>query len=741
MFHRTFFIFILAGLIWIAGCANKGQSKRYYVLNQPYTEKISQSKPKFDFSVRIQPTSIDALYNRVQLVHRPSLNEFEYYNLHLWAVKPNKMVSEILLKQFHQARLFTQTFQDILTKLPDYTLVSEISTIEELDSDEHTYAHLAMRFSLVRQKDGVEVLTYQFDRRERVYAKTPRVVVETLSNLLAYETHQLIVKIDGYFSKELALQPSELKPPQFISTEDVLAQSGDRSIYPEIDSSASWEAVSTREQLAQDEVKMVADKGALFIPTMTEPGREPVYEVEADNGRTQTGQTGQRLLLSPGKYQVTIGSGVGPQRVKVNARIEEGQTLVVAPVWAGLVVRVVDDRSIPFRGSYELIDTETREVYGTGFGVDEQSGETLKTWIVKPGLYKLIRVGENYRARKNFATVYLEAGKLTQFTLVLDTASENFLGAGVTPQQDEEVASIGNWRFNALFGGNINFQNTNNVSGVENGNTLSFSTFLDNKLAFEHDLHFSTTRLEIEEGSSRSPNSTDFVTNLDELDLDSIYIYRYKSWIGPYVRFNLDTNLFPQTRDFDEETTVFIVDRSGNLLNVNGGLVDFDLRESFSSLSFREGIGVNLTLLKSVRFDLNLRLGIGARQVLVDNLFAERTDIKLADLNAGNTGFSGSAFIVQKLNDSYQEGFETVLVGNLRFFRWVVMNTEFEMLEPFDDLKEPIISWENSFVLRLGPYASLNYITRIIRDPDFNTPQEPFSRDQQILLRLSYAFF
>ncbi|MDH5259143.1 MAG: hypothetical protein OEX07_14110, partial [Gammaproteobacteria bacterium] len=222
---------------------------------------------------------------------------------------------------------------------------------------------------------------------------------------------------------------------------------------------------------------------------------------------------------------------------------------------------------------------------------------------------------------------------------------------------------------------------------------------------------------------------------------DSIYIYRYKSWIGPYVRFNLDTNLFPQTRDFDEETTVFIVDRSGNLLNVNGGLVDFDLRESFSSLSFREGIGVNLTLLKSVRFDLNLRLGIGARQVLVDNLFAERTDIKLADLDAGNTGFSGSAFIVQKLNDSYQEGFETVLVGNLRFFRWVVMNTEFEMLEPFDDLKEPIISWENSFVLRLGPYASLNYITRIIRDPDFNTPQEPFSRDQQILLRLSYAFF
>lgn len=741
MFRRSHLIYILLVLIWMAGCASQVQSKRYYVLSQAYPEKVTTSEPKYDFSIRIQPTSIDALYNRLQLVYRPSLNEFEFYNLHLWAVKPNKMVSEILLKQFNQTQLFTQTFQDIQTKLPDYTLVSEIASIEELDSAEHTYAHLAMRFRLIRQKDGEIVLTHQFDRREKVFAKTPRAIVEALSDLLAFETHQLIVKIDKHFSNVLDLQPSDLKAPQFIATEDALKHTTDPSIYPEIESSTSWEALSTREQLAQDETKMVAGKGALFIPTMTEPTREPVYEVEAKNGETQTGQTGSKLLLNPGDYQVTIGSGVGPQRVKVNVRIEDGQTFVVSPAWAGLVVRVVDDRSVPFRGSYELIDTETREVYGTGFGVDEQSGETLKTWIVKPGLYKLIRVGENYRARKNFATVYLEAGKLTQFTLVLDTASENFLGAGVTPPQDEEVALIGNWRFNALFGGNINFQNTKNVSGIENGNSFSFSTFLDNKLTYERDLHFSTTRLEIEEGLTKNPNSSDFETNLDELDLDSIYIYRLKSWIGPYVRFNLDTNLFAQTRDLGEATTVLIVDRSGNLLSLDAGSVNFDLRKSFSSLAFREGAGVNLTILKTVRFDLNLRLGIGARQVYVENLFTERTDIALADIDTGGVSITEPHFIVQKLNNSYQEGFETALVGNLRFFRWIVMNTEFEMLEPFDDLNEPIISWENSLVLRLGPYASLNYITKIIRDPDLNSPQEPFSRDQQLLLRLSYAFF
>lgn len=742
MFRHTHLLLILTALMVMAGCSsNPIQSKRYYVLSQPQVANVAETKPKFGFSIQIQSTGIDALYNRLQLVHRPSLNEFEYYNSDLWAVKPNKMVSELLLKQFHQSNLFAQTLQDIQTKLPDYVLVSEISAIEELEGTDETFAHLAMRFRLVRQKDGETVLSHQFDRREKMYTPSPRALVETLSDILAFETHKLIVKIDNHFSSVMSQKPSEFNPPQFISTEETLQPPTERSIYPEMESNGSWEALPTREQLAQDEVKMVAGKGALFVPTMTGPTREPVYEIKSANGETQTSQTGTKLLLNPGDYQLTVGSGVGPQRVKMNAHIEEGKTFVVTPLWAGLVVRVVDERSVPFRGSYELIDTVTREVYGTGFGVDEQSGETLKTWIVKPGLYKLIRVGENYRARKNFATVYLEPGKLTLFTLVLDPASENFLGAGVTPLQDEDAVTIGNMRLNTLLGGNFNFQNTNNVSGIENGNTLAFSAFLDNKLTLEEDLHFASIRLELEEGLTRKPNSSSFETDLDELDLDSIYIYRYRSWIGPYIRFNLDTNLFSQSREFDEERTVLIVDRSGNLLDIHSGLDNFDLRKSLSSLSFREGAGVNLTLVKNVQLDLNLRLGVGARQALVKNLFTERSDIALSDIYMDNATITEPYFIVQKLNKSYQKGVESALVGNLRLLHWVVMNTDLQILEPFDDFKDPIISWENSLVVRLGPYASLNYVTKIIRDPDFNSPQEPISRDQQILLRLSYALF
>ena len=74
---------------------------------------------------------------------------------------------------------------------------------------------------------------------------------------------------------------------------------------------------------------------------------------------------------------------------------------------------VVNETFLPFRGTYELIRMSTREDFGIGFGADEQLGEATRVWVLPPGLYKLIRAGGTYRDRTNFATVRLEAGRLT----------------------------------------------------------------------------------------------------------------------------------------------------------------------------------------------------------------------------------------------------------------------------------------------------------------------------------------
>jgi hypothetical protein len=71
-------------------------------------------------------------------------------------------------------------------------------------------------------------------------------------------------------------------------------------------------------------------------------------------------------------------------------------------------VHVIDEQYGSVRASYEIIRMDDRAYVGLGFGTDEQAGEPVSTWILRPGLYKIIRVGETYRARRDFFTVRVE---------------------------------------------------------------------------------------------------------------------------------------------------------------------------------------------------------------------------------------------------------------------------------------------------------------------------------------------
>ena len=59
------------------------------------------------------------------------------------------------------------------------------------------------------------------------------------------------------------------------------------------------------------------------------------------------------------------------------------------------------------RAGYDVINSLTREPYGTGFGVDTLQGETLRTWLLPPGLYLIVQPG----ADKGLAELCAEVGE------------------------------------------------------------------------------------------------------------------------------------------------------------------------------------------------------------------------------------------------------------------------------------------------------------------------------------------
>src|SRR4051812_20038688 len=86
-----------------------------------------------------------------------------------------------------------------------------------------------------------------------------------------------------------------------------------------------WLAPPVEEQLSRDRTLIPMGKGALFVPTFTEPRREPEVTVLNAKGRLlKSGQTGERILLDSGTYSIRFGSGTSSQQIPVKVTIDEG---------------------------------------------------------------------------------------------------------------------------------------------------------------------------------------------------------------------------------------------------------------------------------------------------------------------------------------------------------------------------------------------------------------------------------
>src|SRR5687768_8026816 len=322
-----------------------------------------------------------------------------------------------------------------------------------------------------------------------------------------------------------------------------------------------WPAGTIEQQLDKDTELIPYGKGAVFIPAMTYPLDEPPVAIYYQDERIAEGTTGARIVLNPGTYEVRVGSGAGEQRLAIQATVRERHTTVVPVSWAGLSVHVVDERLGSLRGSYEIIRVEDREYIGIGFGTDEQAGEPVSTWILRPGLYKIVRVGETYRARRDFATVRLIEGHHTHFLLVQDEANGDFKGGGEVPA-DELFQARDGFFGSMIIGGDLTMNHRENVPGVTPGISFSFRAFLDARLSVEIlDSPF-VLQFQVEEGQTKPPGLP-FQKTIDRADLDLLYIYQINDIVGPYVRFGGETNLLPSQQNFETPTRVVLRETDG----------------------------------------------------------------------------------------------------------------------------------------------------------------------------------
>lgn len=183
-----------------SGCFGARPTLRsYYVLHgQPDSESgtlrtlapersevAPPDAPPFRGLLRVRNLNADDVYEKFQIVVRRNPYELRYSDLHVWAVKPDNMVSDIIARSLAENGVFTAVTRELGDSRPDFTLGGELHAIEIYDSNEAWFAHLAMTLTLTRFSDGEKLWRFDFDMRKPVSTTSYAHAVRALSEVLA----------------------------------------------------------------------------------------------------------------------------------------------------------------------------------------------------------------------------------------------------------------------------------------------------------------------------------------------------------------------------------------------------------------------------------------------------------------------------------------------------------------------------------------------------------------------------
>jgi len=142
-------------------------------------------------SLRLRSFDIGPAYDTERLVYRYSPYEFQYYNFMLWATKPQKMIGDLVIRHLRHSGLFAQVGMEFSEQPPHLELSGEIVAMEELDSGDEWYAHLALNLWLRAYRSEKIIWSKAIDVKKRVYNKSPVYVVKALSEILESEMQQV----------------------------------------------------------------------------------------------------------------------------------------------------------------------------------------------------------------------------------------------------------------------------------------------------------------------------------------------------------------------------------------------------------------------------------------------------------------------------------------------------------------------------------------------------------------------
>jgi len=186
---------ISALLVVVVSCSSVPEN-HYFTMS--YVLLPRKDIQTFPVMLHIRQLEIMPAYDQDRIVYRYSPYEFRYYNYFLWAAKPHRMVTNMLIRHLAHADLFENVSQEYGERRPDYELFGTVDAIEELDSGDEWFAHLAFTLRLTRFRGEKVLWSHRVDAKKQVYNKEPVYVVKALSELMEAEGEKIVTSLRAF---------------------------------------------------------------------------------------------------------------------------------------------------------------------------------------------------------------------------------------------------------------------------------------------------------------------------------------------------------------------------------------------------------------------------------------------------------------------------------------------------------------------------------------------------------------
>ncbi len=488
----------------------------------------------------------------------------------------------------------------------------------------------------------------------------------------------------------------------------------------------TWIAEEPNVQLREEGHDDQMGYGRFFVPTFTFSEWEPKIKVynRKTNEIIDGLRTGASNYLRPGSYRVLFGSATETyDMVQSFFEIKEQDTEIIEPNWSCLLVNVIDEYRQEVRYGYEIyhydVDLSVGQKYSRG---ESDYDDSKSTWILKPGKYKLVKLGEPFNTFRNFTTFELLPGELKQYTLVVGSDDNNFIGAGELIQGMYTKKTFLEWTEHLFVKGNITFDSYNTNDNEENVTNISFKGKIENQFKYDHKPYYANLKQEIET-EFRKDGDNEFRISYDKLKLQNIGIYFFTDIFGVYTQVTSENKIFPGTSYHNSNTNAIKIDSEGNQTTFDD-ILEVSLSPMIFPINVSEEIGLNFSLLETAYSNFYIRTGIGTYQTINDNVYIKSIDESNDTLS-----------VFREQDNEFYYGYVFSSGANFQLSNNLTYTAEANYLYAIKENEEDYqFTWDNYVNYRLLKYISIDYNLAL----NFNKGAKHVTYNNRLALEFSY---